>query len=155
MKLLKKTYEDPHQWVKELYKRLLSLKELLPQKNLRFPDSTMLNKAKMINEEIRVLLEKSQQQAAYHHLSADETELLKRINKGFPSDFWNRYHELQTKRRNANLTNQEQAEIVDCSDAIELANLERIGYLVKLAELRNVPLSTLVEQLGIAPSVYA
>jgi len=154
----KRTSEDPNQWAKELYRLLLALKDLLPHK-APSPSDPMayrtLTEAKAINEEIGVLLQKIQHQAVEPQLSLNESELLREINKGFPSDFWNRYHNLQKKRRDETLSDEEQAELLQCSDNIEIANVERVRHIVRLAELQKVALPILVEQLKITPAAYA
>ena len=158
MNTRKRTAENPNQWAKELHRLLLALKDLLPHKASTSSDPTThktITEAKAINEEVFVLLQEIQHKINGPQLSAHESELLREINKGFTLDFWNRYHELQKKRRDETLTDEEQAELLQCSDRIENANVERVRHIVKLAELQNVPLPTLVEQLKISPAAYA
>jgi Ribonuclease G/E len=81
----------------------------------------------------------------------DETEaaLLASINLGISSAVWERYAILKAKRDAETLNSAEHAELIEISDKIELANVERIKNLIKLAQYRDVPLRSLMEELGI------
>lgn len=82
-------------------------------------------------------------------LDKTETDLLESINLGIGSDVWERYAILKDKRDAEILTPDEHQELIGISDSIELANVERIKNLIKLAEYRNIPLRTLMQELGI------
>jgi pantothenate kinase len=73
---------------------------------------------------------------------------------GLSEEEWQRYRELVVKRRAETLTPQERQELLSISDQIELANVRRIELLIKLAQLRKMPLKTLMESLGIESPVY-
>lgn len=83
------------------------------------------------------------------HLDKTETVLLESINLGISSEVWERYAILKDKRDAEILTPDEHQELIEISDSIELANVERIKNLIKLAEYRNIPLRTLMQELGI------
>ncbi len=83
--------------------------------------------------------------------SLTESELLLRINRSFSESFWDTYRALITKRRAETLTPQEQQELIGMSDQLEAWHVERLRYLVKLAELRQVSLDALTQQLGLRP----
>lgn len=85
------------------------------------------------------------------HLSQRETELLKKINDGIPLTFWQPYKQLLAKRDAGSLADTEHKELLHFSDEMERLNAERIGYLVELAQLRNVSLTDLMDELGIQP----
>lgn len=89
------------------------------------------------------------------HLSKRETELLKQINQGIPQTFWQPYKQLAAKRDVGTLTETEHKELLRLSDEMERLNAERLGYLVELAQLRNVSLTELMEKLGIQPLNHA
>lgn len=88
-------------------------------------------------------------------LSPEEARLLQQINQGWPAGFWQRYNELIAKRRAEELTFDEHAELIACSDQIEEANARRVQHLVELAHLRRTTLTSLMEELGIKPLSYA
>lgn len=78
-----------------------------------------------------------------------ETELLLKITQGPPQEVWRRYHDLSAKRDAESLTPDEHAQLVELSQIIEAADVERLGYMAQLATLRGVDLRTLRTQLGI------
>jgi hypothetical protein len=77
-----------------------------------------------------------------------EGEILRRLDVGFPSTFWRRHRELRRKLQNNSLTVEEHRELLANTDRIEMADAERIAALAKLADLRGVPLLTVVQQFG-------
>lgn len=89
------------------------------------------------------------------HLSQRETELFKKINDAIPLSFWQPYNQLLAKRDVASLTEAEHEELLRLSDELERLNAERMGYLMELAQLRNVSLTDLMDELGIHPVSHA
>ena len=87
-------------------------------------------------------------------LSATESELLQIINEGLPDETWARFHRLNEKRQDETLTNAEQQELIALSDRLEAINVQRMGALVRLSEMRQVSLDELMASLGIAPPNY-
>ena len=85
-------------------------------------------------------------------ISPSETELLLQINQSLSGITWARYHELVAKRKAETLTKNEQQELIDLTDQIEIANAQRISYLVELAQLRKTPLDALMNELGLKPT---
>jgi len=75
---------------------------------------------------------------------------LEEINQGFPAEHWQRYRELAAKRRAETLTPEEHAELLDMIRVREEANVHRVECLAELAKRRQVPLRTLMDQMGIA-----
>lgn len=89
------------------------------------------------------------------NLNKRESELLQAINRSLPETLQERYSELRHKLDNYSITSTEQEEFTRIVDQIELADAERLGHLIELAQLRNVSLDSLLEQLGIhAPAVH-
>lgn len=84
-------------------------------------------------------------------LPAEESELLQKINRGLPADLDQRYRELVAKRRSDTLSPSEHKELLSLTDDVEKWQAERVGHLVKLAELRGVSLPDLMDDLGIEP----
>src|SRR5262249_135966 len=84
-----------------------------------------------------------------------ESELLEQINTGLPAATWHPYHDLTAKPRHDTLTDDEYPELLRLTDEVELWNARRLELLHSLARLRNLPLRTLVEQMGLASAPYA
>lgn len=84
-------------------------------------------------------------------LPSAESDLLKKINKGFAEKKWQRLHLLNEKMEETLLTSLEQAELAELIEAYEKYMVKRLQYLAQLATLRNVPLQNLMKTLDIAP----
>lgn len=78
-----------------------------------------------------------------------EAELLQKINQGLPTAFQQRYDGLTTKLQADTITSAEYQELLQLIDQIELADAERMQHLIELAQLRNLSLDGLMNQLGI------
>jgi hypothetical protein len=90
----------------------------------------------------RILVIKANRQA-----HTPETELLQQIDRGIPSDLHQQYRDLVAKRDAQTITEQEYELLLNLSDRIEVLAAERTGLLVKLAQLRQVPLMQLMDDL--------
>lgn len=86
--------------------------------------------------------------------SARELELLQRVHLGIAVEDWERYHELVKKREGGTLTQAEHEELLRLVNRVELANAERMKFLVELAVLRQEPLEDLMMRLGIGPQPH-
>ena len=85
-----------------------------------------------------------------------EAELLQQINQGLPSKLQQRYDELTAKLVAGILTSTEHQELSQLIDQIELADAGRMQWLIELAQLRNLLLDELMDQLDIHhPPAYA
>ncbi|HVK06001.1 MAG TPA: hypothetical protein VM490_21205 [Armatimonadaceae bacterium] len=80
-----------------------------------------------------------------------ESDLLKRINRGFPESFWDRYRDLAALRDAETLTPEQQRELIAMSDQMEERAAERLQYLVQLSHLRGTSVDDLMRQLGLRP----
>jgi hypothetical protein len=89
------------------------------------------------------------------HLSQKEGELLQQINQGIPETLWQPYKELVARRDADELTPEEHQELIVLSDQIETLHAQRMGYLVELAQMRQVSLPDLMDALGIQPLNHA
>jgi len=87
-------------------------------------------------------------------LSADETELMLKINRGLSHDMQTRFDELVVKRQAETLTHQEHQELLSLTDQIEKSDAERIKNLAELASIRGISLDVLMEELDIHPPAY-
>ncbi|MEM7113738.1 MAG: hypothetical protein AAF614_14975 [Chloroflexota bacterium] len=84
-------------------------------------------------------------------LSATEASLLQKINESLSQFEWGQYHTLIAKRQAEQLTSKEQTELILLSDQLEQANVKRIQYASKLADIRGVALPTVMKEFGLKP----
>jgi hypothetical protein len=94
-------------------------------------------------------------QRRWPSLSDGETALLLSINQSLPSEIRHRYEDLVAKRETMSLTSDEQAELVRLSDQLEADHARRMEKLLELARLRQVPVESLIQELGIPPRNHA
>lgn len=87
-------------------------------------------------------------------LSASETDLLQKINSAIPVETWARYRALAEKKEQRSILPEELQELIQLTDAIELANAERLEHLIQLASIRGISVPTLMSQLGVKPANY-
>ncbi len=100
----------------------------------------------------QVLVLRAQRQAPV--LSHEETELYLKINQGIPADLHQEYRALVNKRDDMELTEGEYARLLELSDRIETVTVDRTQALIQLANLRNIPLMQLMDELDIhAPEI--
>jgi uncharacterized protein (DUF1778 family) len=83
------------------------------------------------------------------HLSKRESELLLAINQSFSHVNWQRYFELIDKRDAETITSDELSQLIGMTNGIEEANAKRLQYLIELAQLRNVSLEQLMDELDL------
>jgi DNA-binding GntR family transcriptional regulator len=101
----------------------------------------------------RVMALRAQRRAG--HLPPNEADLLQKINQGVPTEVRDRYEVLNEKLHQEIISPEEHQELLEIIDQIELADAERLHYLIELAQLRNMPVDTLMDQLGIRRPSYA
>jgi hypothetical protein len=82
-------------------------------------------------------------------LSAKESKLIKRINRGIPDELSRRYARLSQKRSRRALTSAEHTELLKLTHQVETLDAERAAALLELAKLRRVPVRLLMKHLGI------
>lgn len=85
------------------------------------------------------------------HLSQRETELFKMINAGVPEAILRPYQTLKAKLEDEKLTEAEQAELARLADEMEKFGVERLSWLIELAQLRNQTVPELIDTLGLHP----
>ncbi len=88
-------------------------------------------------------------------LAKEEAGLLEIVNQGLSPTFQQRYDELTAKRRAESLTPEEHRELLELIDRVERGDAERVRALTGLAQLRNVTVKELMDELGIRPPAYA
>ncbi|MEI6408506.1 MAG: hypothetical protein WCR52_03940 [Bacteroidota bacterium] len=81
------------------------------------------------------------------HLSESESELLRKINAGYPQELTKRYEYLLTQKKKQALSSGEQQEMVEISDQFEAFDALRMEHLLALSQLRNMPLEQLLKNL--------
>jgi hypothetical protein len=101
---------------------------------------------------LRVIALQAQRKAP--HLSAKESGLLIKINKGLPAEVRARLDRLVAKRKAQKLTSKEHQELLRLIDQLEEAEATRAEALAQLARLRGVSMTTLMHDLGIRPPNY-
>jgi hypothetical protein len=88
-------------------------------------------------------------------LSAEETKLIKRINRGLPVKLSKRYAHLMSRRKKGILTADEHQELLKLTNQAESRDADQAAALLELAKLRSVPVRTLMKQMGIkAPAIH-
>lgn len=89
-------------------------------------------------------------------LPEQEATLLRKINSsGLSTTQQQRFAELDHKRQEETLGGIEHQELLCLIDEMEALNVERMRNLTLLAQLRQVSLTTLMQDLGIAVPPYA
>ena len=87
-------------------------------------------------------------------LSAEETNLIQRINRGLPVDLCKRHAQLTMRRKKGNLTAEEHQELLELTRQAESQDVDRASALLELAKLRRLPVRMLMKQMGIqAPAI--
>ena len=87
-------------------------------------------------------------------LSESESELFQQINRGLSAAEQERFQVLASKLDEETLSESEHQELVALTDEIERLNLDRVESLARLAQLRGVPLESLMTQLGIGAPAH-
>ncbi len=88
-------------------------------------------------------------------LSAKETKLVERINRGLPLETSDRYGHLMSRRKKRSLTDDEQQELLKLTHIAESQDADRAAALLELAKLRQVSVRALMKQLGIQiPAIH-
>jgi hypothetical protein len=103
-------------------------------------------------EELDEFLEKAlllRNQPSADKLSAEESRLIKRINRGLPEAMCSRYARLSQIRKKKSLSAEEQAELLKLTHEFESRDADRAAALLELANLRGIPIRVLMKQMGI------
>ncbi len=83
------------------------------------------------------------------HLSKRETELFREINDSFDEVFWHRYKELREKLEDETMTPTENEEFLKMNEEVEAKNVIRLRSVAELAQLRQMSIPDLMNQLGL------
>lgn len=82
-------------------------------------------------------------------LSVDESRLLERINRSPSREQQARYAALVVRRDAGALTDDEHAELLELSDAVEVFDADRVAAVAELARIRGLPLVAMMSTLGV------
>ncbi len=82
---------------------------------------------------------------------AEEAPLLLQINRGVPAELRDRLGRLKQQCEDEALTPAEHAELLGLVAQVEALEVDRIQSLSRLASLRGVSLTALMDELGIRP----
>ncbi|RUS94427.1 hypothetical protein DSM106972_093220 [Dulcicalothrix desertica PCC 7102] len=80
----------------------------------------------------------------------EEAQLLHKINQGIDPELRAQYQTLRAKKEAETLTDAEYNTLIQLSNTIEQFGAQRLEALAKLAQLRQVSLSELMETLSVA-----
>jgi hypothetical protein len=80
-----------------------------------------------------------------------ESQLLEKINEGFPETFWKRYQSLQKQMREEVLPEADRPEYLEMVAQVERRQTERLRQLSEPAKRREVGLLELIRELGLEP----
>lgn len=83
------------------------------------------------------------------HLSKRETELFREINNSFDEVFWHRYKELREKLEDETMSPTENEEFLKMNEEVEAKNVIRLRSVAELAQLRQMSIPDLMNQLGL------
>jgi hypothetical protein len=76
-----------------------------------------------------------------------ETTLLRAINRPIPPELHDQYAVLADKRDDETLTKAEYSELLDIGNQIECFGVKRLEAVAQLADLRQIPLLKLMDDL--------
>ena len=82
-------------------------------------------------------------------LPTNEASLIKKINRKFPEDKWERLQYLDWKLENGQLSSEEEAESLALAEEFESYYVERVKSLTALATIRQVNIDELAAQFNL------
>ncbi len=94
------------------------------------------------------LNEKIMGQPQFNKLS-QETILLKKIKNAIPPSVLKHYQTLSKKARVQDISEKDRQELLLLSDFIEEKSAEKVNLLASLAQIRQIPLSDLLQEFAI------
>lgn len=119
------------------------------------PEQLLKAVAQLPSEELAAFVRQVmvlQAQRETPQLSPQESALLLQINQGLTASEQTRYAELITKREAETLSEPEYSELLALGEKAEAIQAKRLEALAELAKLRSIPLTELVQTLGLRPS---
>jgi hypothetical protein len=119
----------------EIKKRAISLVEQLSQE--------MLEEAVQLLEALSL---KSDRPKPKYSPNSEENDLLRIVQRQLPQEEQVRINYLRQKNENGEITDAEHRELLKSIEKVEYQDAERAAALIKLAEIRNVDLATVIEE---------
>ena len=119
------------------------------------PTELVANAARLVPQDLEYVVQKlvalraSRQVAG---LNDAESVLMEKINRSLPAAQLQHFQYLDERRRDEMLTATEHTELLTLIIEMEKLNVERVQYLTTLAQLRNVTVRELIQQLGLLPN---
>lgn len=119
------------------------------------PTELVANAARLVPQDLEYVVQKlvalraSRQVAG---LNDAESVLMEKINRSLPAAQLQHFQYLDERRRDEMLTATEHTELLTLIIEMEKFNVERVQYLTTLAQLRNVTVRELIQQLGLLPN---
>lgn len=78
-----------------------------------------------------------------------EIELLQKVQLEIQEDDLREYNRLKNLLKLGEITEQEREKLIQLNDLVEIAHAKRMQFILQLAQLRKVPLDTVLMDLGI------
>ncbi len=88
-------------------------------------------------------------------LNGVESQLLTKINYLFDEKKWERLKYLDWKSEFEVLSKKEESELLKLAESYENYSVEKLKYIAQLAEIRQISIDKLMENLGITHKIYA
>jgi hypothetical protein len=102
-------------------------------------------------EEFYAKIQKLKAKNATNERSVEETKLLEKINKGLPRSKQMRWDYLIARRDSMSLTHVEQRELLTLTETVENYDVKRLEWITKLADLRRMSLTEVINFYKIFP----
>ncbi len=78
-----------------------------------------------------------------------EIELLQKVQLEIQEDDLREYNRLKNLLKLGEITEQEREKLIQLNDLVEIAHAKRMQFILQLAQLRKVPLDSVLMDLGI------
>jgi hypothetical protein len=112
-----------------------------------------LNKQQLGDLISNMLILKAKKEAPI--LSREESELLQQVNIGLSESEQQQFENLIDKRNAGIISEAELEALIKLTDKTEGFNVVRLTGFIELANLRQISLNQLLQELGIEPATYA
>ncbi len=123
------------------------------------PAELVDNAAQLVPQDLDYVLQKLSALRASRQVDGlvdAESILLEKINHSLSTAQLQRFEYLEERRREELLTKAEHTELLSLITEMERLNVERVQHLTALAQLRNLTVRELMQQLGLlSPPLYA
>lgn len=121
-------------------------------------DELLQGVARLSSKELEQFADRVQALRAHRRvpsLPKREAELLQLINRSVSAEVRQRYDLLNDKLHAETLTDEEHQELLGLIEQVKQSDVERLRNLVELAQLRQLSLDELMDQLGLRRPTYA